>query len=81
MQGLQNTLNLYLKNVQGCNYYTALGKITVVVEGFTSPRLKVLEVISKFCRTWAWNLPYVSLLTPEFLRLFQGFMKVYRPQQ
>jgi hypothetical protein len=40
------------------------GKVAVVVQGYTNPRLQVLQAISKFYGTWVWNLPYVSILIP-----------------
>jgi hypothetical protein len=37
------------------------GMVAVVVQGFTNPRLQVLQAMSKFYGTWVWNLPYVSV--------------------
>ena len=45
------------------------GKVAVVVQGFTNPRLQVLQVMSKFYGTWVWNIPYLSVLTRMFLWL------------
>jgi len=56
-----------------------MGKVAVVVQGFTKPRLQVLEAMSKFCGTCVWNFLYDSLLTPMFLRLLQDYMKVRGP--
>ena len=38
------------------------GKMAVVVQGFTNPRLQVLQAMSKFYGTWVCNFPYVSVL-------------------
>jgi hypothetical protein len=43
------------------------GKVAVGVQGFTNPRLQVLQAMSKFYGTWVWNFPYISILTPMFL--------------
>jgi hypothetical protein len=43
------------------------GKVAVVVQGFTNPRLQALQAMSKFYGTWVWNFLYVSVLTPMFL--------------
>jgi hypothetical protein len=39
-----------------------VGKVAVVVQGFTNPRLQVLQAMSKFYGTWVWSFPYVSVL-------------------
>ena len=57
------------------------GKVAVVVQGFTNPRLQVLQAMSKFYGTWVWNFPYVSVLTPMFLWLLHDFVNVQAPQQ
>jgi len=44
-----------------------VGKVAVVVQGFTNPRLQVLKVMSKLYGTWVWNFSYVSILTPVFV--------------
>jgi hypothetical protein len=57
------------------------GKVTVVVQWFTNPRLQVLQALSKLYGNWVWNFPYVSVLTPMFLCLLRDFVNVHAPQK
>jgi len=72
---------LYMKNVQRCKYYTELGNVAVKVQGFTNPRLQVLQLMHIFCGTWVWNFPYIRVLTPCISKCSKMLLKVHGPQQ